>query len=187
MKNIKLTEFSKRHFDSNFGGTKVTMLMDDFEDAINTTTPIEILDGYADFCKILVFENTNTVRCGSMKITLENAQYLRSGYSSRTPEELPVLSRWFNLPYNIKPPYAKYLSVIVYDKVQMEAEDNKPFDGDYGIVSIQGTNTIGPDPIQPITMMRNALGIEYGGSGVEINIKEYENSVEFWKNNAIIK
>ena len=93
MKNIKITEFSLRHFDPKFGGTKVLMDTEDFEYAVNSTEPIKILDGYADFCKILVFENTNTVRCGSMAITLENAQYIRSGYSSRTEKELAVLSR----------------------------------------------------------------------------------------------
>ena len=43
------------------------------------------------------------------------------------------------------------------------------------------------EPMSPMTMMRNALGIEYGGSGVSINEKKYEESVVFWSQNAIIK
>ena len=62
-----------------------------------------------------------------------------------------------------------------------------PFTGDWGIVSIQGTNEMGPDPIPPITMMRNALGVEQGGSGVDIDVEEYKKSVKFWNNNLIIK
>jgi hypothetical protein len=186
--SIKLTDFSLRHFEEDFAGTKVlTMTPTEYEEALNKETPIQILDGYADFCKILVFDNTTTVRCGSMPIDMCNTQYMKSGYSARTDEELPVLSRWFELPYGIEPPYAKYMNVIIYSKEQMEKEDKKPFDADWGIVSIQGTMEMGPDPIPPITMMRNALGIEHGGSGVEIDIEEYKRSVEFWNNNLIIK
>jgi hypothetical protein len=39
----------------------------------------------------------------------------------------------------------------------------------------------------PITMMRNALGIEEGGSGVKLDRERYMASVEFWKRNAIVK
>ena len=41
--------------------------------------------------------------------------------------------------------------------------------------------------MDPITMMRNALGKEKGGSGVTLNRQEYIKSVEFWSKNAIIK
>ena len=41
--------------------------------------------------------------------------------------------------------------------------------------------------MSPITMMRNALGIEEGGSGVPLDREKYAESVEFWTNNAMIK
>jgi hypothetical protein len=41
--------------------------------------------------------------------------------------------------------------------------------------------------MQPITMMRNALGKEYGGSGVPIDPAKYAQSVEFWTENVGIK
>ena len=34
--------------------------------------------------------------------------------------------------------------------------------------------------MDPITMMRNALGAEEGGSGVKLNREEYKKSVDFW-------
>ena len=36
-------------------------------------------------------------------------------------------------------------------------------------------------------MMRNALGTEYGGSGVPLIEEEYKKSVEFWEKHATIK
>lgn len=36
----------------------------------------------------------------------------------------------------------------------------------------------------PITMMRNALGKEHGGSGIPLDTKEYERSVAFWNDHA---
>ena len=36
----------------------------------------------------------------------------------------------------------------------------------------------------PITMMRNALGVGEGGSGVPLDPAQYRRSVEFWSGNA---
>jgi hypothetical protein len=41
--------------------------------------------------------------------------------------------------------------------------------------------------MQPITMMRNALGREYGGSGVPIDYEKYRQSVDFWTKHVAIK
>ena len=41
--------------------------------------------------------------------------------------------------------------------------------------------------MQPITMMRNALGKGQGGSGVELERAKYDESVEFWSKYAPIK
>lgn len=40
--------------------------------------------------------------------------------------------------------------------------------------------------MQPITMMRNALGKEEGGSGVPLDRKKYQQSVDYWKSHAPI-
>lgn len=41
--------------------------------------------------------------------------------------------------------------------------------------------------MQPITMMRNALGREYGGSGVPLDEGKYRESVAFWSKHVAIK
>jgi hypothetical protein len=39
----------------------------------------------------------------------------------------------------------------------------------------------------PITMLRNALGVEEGGSGFPINKEAYDRSVKFWSEHAVVK
>ena len=41
--------------------------------------------------------------------------------------------------------------------------------------------------MDPITIIRNALGKEEGGSGIPLDRNKYMESVEFWKNHAITK
>jgi hypothetical protein len=126
-----------------------------------------------------------------MEITLENYQYLRSGYSARQEGELPVLSRWFELP--VEPPLANSIAIVLYSKKQIEIEEHARghldfyFHCDWGIVNITAQQGYAIEPMSPITMMRNALGKEEGGSGVSLDRKEYLNSVKYWQKHAIIK
>jgi len=39
-------------------------------------------------------------------------------------------------------------------------------------------------PMAPITMLRNALGVEEGGSGVPLDRAAYHRAVEFWRGHA---
>ncbi len=58
---------------------------------------------------------------------------------------------------------------------------------DYGIVSVKPQDVDIETPMQPITMMRNCLGKEHGGSGVTLDQDKYRESVEFWMKHAILK
>lgn len=57
----------------------------------------------------------------------------------------------------------------------------------WGIISVKGQLATFELPMQPITMMRNALGREYGGSGVPLDDKKYRESVDFWSKHVAIK
>jgi len=223
---IKVTNFGQRHFDPKFGGTKITdFTPEEFENTLNSLvdfinnpkdnlalTPVKvtefvqegswtnakIMDGYAPFCKLIAIPNFTNAKIGTLPIKIENYQYLRSGYSARAEKELPVMSRWFELP--VSAPKADYLIVVVYSREQLEKEfkgqslddvfDEKfemaPDDA-WGVVAILGQTHAGEEPMAPITMMRNALGISQGGSGVDLNKEKYLASVEFWNNHAIVK
>ena len=89
---------------------------------------------------------------------------------------------------------AKYLDVILYSKEQIEKEDeamgNKEKikeDYEYGIISIKPQDVDYETPMIPITMMRNALGTDQGGSGVSLDRKKYIESVAFWSIHSMVK
>lgn len=60
-------------------------------------------------------------------------------------------------------------------------------DAPWGIVSIKPQDVDHELPMNPITMMRNCLGREYGGSGVPLDVKQYRESVAFWSEHATLK
>ena len=224
---IKITDFAKRHFSKDFVGTKILdFSANEFEEKINILSDqinralndevSEIIthDGYADYCKLVAIPNFTEAKVGSLPITIENYQYLRSGYSSRRESELPVFSRWLELPLDV--PKANHLILVLYSKEQIDKEnkfdyekeleewnkthkyesrqegDTKPskideFDADYGIVAILGQSHSDEEPMKPETMLRNALGIEEGGSGHKLNREDYLKSVDFWSKNVTIK
>lgn len=151
-----------------------------FEQHLNAQAPLRVLDGYAPFCKLHVHENWTATRCLTVPITDDNRHLLRSAYEARTKAELPVLVRWFE---GVEPPVAAYLVVILYSREQMQKEGER-IDADWGIVGCLATSTPEEIPMAPITMMRNALGVAEGGSGVPLDAQAYRRSVEFWERNA---
>ena len=153
---------------------------DEFERYLNDQAPLKVLDGYAPFCKLHVHRNWTSTRCLTLPITESNRHLLRSDYEARHSAELPVLVRWFE---GIEPPVADYLVVILYDRAQM-AKEGTPIEADWGVVGCMYTSAPDEIPMAPITMLRNALGVEEGGSGVPIDRDAYRHSVEFWRTHA---
>lgn len=233
---IKITKFAERHFDPKFGGTKILdYSKEDFERKLTSLNflfqdddifigeskntelgDIQVHDGYAPFCKLLAIPNFTNAKVGVLPITLENYQYIRSGYSARKDGELPVFSRWLDLP--LGKPKAKWLILVLYSKEQVDKEAQidyekmmeiydaetsmmslaevanirepikpQPFDGDWGVVAILGQSHPNEEPMKPETMIRNALGVKEGGSGVPLDKDKYLESVEFWSKNITVK
>jgi hypothetical protein len=151
-----------------------------FERRLNDEAPLKVLDGYAPFCKLHVHRNWTSTRCLTLPITDENRHRLRSAYEARTSDELPVLVRWFE---GVEPPVANYFVVILYSREQL-AREGAPIDADWGIVGCLYTAEPEEIPMAPITMMRNALGVAEGGSGVPLDREAYRRSVAFWERNA---
>lgn len=151
-----------------------------FERRLNDEAPFKLLDGYAPFCKLHVHRNWTSTRCLTVPITEANRARLRSAYEARSSEELPVLVRWFE---GVDVPVADWLIAILYSRDQL-AKEGAPIDADWGIVGCLYTLEPEEIPMAPITMMRNALGVDEGGSGVPIDRDAYRRSVEFWERNA---
>ncbi|GMF26925.1 unnamed protein product [Phytophthora lilii] len=144
-------------------------------------------DSYAPFCKHLFVKNFTGARLNMVPITQANAHMLMSDYEARTEYELPV--------HSVTPKVAEYLDIILYSREQITKENEAvdvpadPSHGDapWGIVSIKAQDVDYELPMKPITMMRNAVGKEQGGSGVPIDRDEYMKAVEYWRNHAVIK
>jgi hypothetical protein len=151
-----------------------------FERHLNQHPPLQVLDGYAPFCKLHVHRNWTSTRCLTVPVSAANRHLLRSGYEARNQAELPVLVRWFE---GLEPPVASYLVVILYSREQL-LKEGEAIEADWGVVGCIYTAEPEEIPMAPITMMRNALGVAEGGSGVPLDREAYRRSVEFWENNA---
>lgn len=152
----------------------------EFEQRLNAESPLAVLEGYAPFCRLHVHRNWTSTRCLAVPITDDNRHLLRSGYEARDSSELPVLVRWFE---GLEPPVARYLIPILYSREQL-AREGTPIAADWGVVGCMYTMEPVETPMAPITMMRNALGVEEGGSGVALDREAYARSVAFWNTHA---
>ncbi len=91
-----------------------------------------------------------------------------------------MLVRWFE---GVEPPVADYLVVILYSREQL-AKEGSPIEADWGIVGCMYTSEPAEIPMAPITMLRNALGVAEGGSGVPLDRAAYQRAVEYWSTHA---
>ena len=152
----------------------------EFERRLNEEEPVTVLPGYAPFCRLHVHRNWTSTRCSVIAIDVDNRHLLRSAYEARSSDELAVLTRWFE---GIEPAVANYLIPILYNREQL-AREGSPIDADWGVVGCLYTMAPEEIPMAPITMMRNALGVEEGGSGVPLDSEAYRRSVAFWERHA---
>lgn len=172
----------------------MTYSEEEFESKINEfyESGVPLVDGYAPFCKHLFVPNFANIKCGYAKITPENKHLVESCYEARKENELPVLIQYFDKD-KVAAPIATYLDIILYSREQIIQEnlamgETPPeTDAPWGIISVKGQLCDYELPMQPITVMRNALGKEFGGSGVDLDKRAYMASVEFWKEHCAIK
>ncbi|KAL6753432.1 flagellar associated protein [Haematococcus lacustris] len=194
-----LDNFALRQFDDPlYGGTKVKADKVDFVRAVHDhfkQSGSTLTDGYAPFCKHIFVPNFVGAKLGALRITDANRHLLRSGYTRRRPEELPVLSRWFRAA-DVEVPEAKFLDIILYSREQLlkeyaamptaKGEAQELPDVPWGIISVKAQDEAHETPMQPITMMRNALGREEGGSGVALDKQAYNKAAAWWEDHATI-
>lgn len=206
MRKIEYDPFVLRQFSPSFAGTKVKEeqkeeLLEVANGVYNwcleeTDAPGKILDSAWDFCKYFVIPNDFEVKCAVREITLDLYPYIRTDYVSRTPDELPILTRFVQLPPGFPNKEANYIVFVLYSREQLLKEFKPKEEGqefyfddsvEWGVVSIMGTMEPKPDPLVPVTIMRNALGIEEGGNGETLDKETYLESVEFWKKYILVK
>ena len=179
-------------------GTRMTCDKREFVDRVHESykSGKGLVDGYAPFCKHVFIPNDYDCTVGAIPITDSNRHLLESKYTRRRPEELAVLTRWFPTG-SVSAPRADYLDIILYSREQLvkehaalygkpESEIKLP-NSPWGIISIKAQSEDYETPMNPITMLRNALGKEQGGSGVPIDREAYEAAVAYWDSHAMIQ
>ena len=196
-RQLVLDPFVLRQFDDpEYTGTRIECDKAECEDKINAyfeSGEHPLVDGYAPFCKHIFIPNFVGAKLNYLEITPENEPLLCSGYDARKPEELPVLLRWFAAETCPEPAVATHLDVILYSREQIRKEaeamgrEDTGETAPWGIISLKAQSVDYELPMQPITMMRNALGKEEGGSGVPLDREAYKQSVAFWSKYAAIK
>ena len=136
----------------------------------------------AIFCVMIgfSFELRLAFQTGGTLTMLMTLILIFKAYEARTKAELPVLVRWFE---GVQPPVANWLVAILYSREQL-AKEGETIDADWGIVGCLYTMEPEEIPMAPITMMRNALGVAEGGSGVPLDREACRRSVAFWECNA---
>ena len=129
MNKIEYDPFVNRQFSNNFSGTKVNPeikeeLLGVINDSLeySSETGAYLIDSEWDFCKYLVIKNDFDIKCAVRKITLDIYPYIRTEYVSRTPDELPVLTRFVQLPPGFKGQNAKYIVLVLYSREQLKKE-----------------------------------------------------------------
>ena len=199
-KHLVVDPFCYRQFAEHqvdYSGTVLDISVSDFERIVNERFDAAALkDGYAPFCKHLFLVNDFTDARGNvLEITKANEGALQSRYEARNDQELPVLTRHFVrelLPSGTDVPVAAYLDLILYSRAQIHQENDaqgrqvNPETAPWGIVSIKAQDVDYELPMNPITIMRNSLGKAEGGSGVPLDREAYMESVNYWKNHAVV-
>ncbi|KAJ5072864.1 hypothetical protein M0811_09310 [Anaeramoeba ignava] len=199
---IGLENFVLRQFNNpNYIGTQINYDTEKFIKEINEKVEKSkenkenlLKEGYAPFCKHIFIENFVGAQVGAIEINESNSHLLKTDYLARTDKELPVLVRWFPKEKLEEIPQAKFLDLILYSKEQVKSENismgvemNNDFDSfEWFVVAIKAQNEDFELPMSPITMMRNSLGKDEGGSGIKLSREKYLDSVKYWKNHAII-
>jgi hypothetical protein len=200
-----LDEFADRQWDDpDFSGTRFSCDKKEFVDRVHQAAQEQggagLVDGYAPFCKHVFIPNEyDDVTVSAVEITDENRRLLETTYARRRPEEFAVLTRYFPAD-KVTAPRAAWLDVILYSREQLvkehaalygvsaeEVDAALPKAVPWGIISIKAQSESFETPMNPITMMRNALGKAEGGSGVPLVRAEYDKAVEYWSSHAMIQ
>jgi hypothetical protein len=189
---LRLDKFAFRQWDdASYPGTRMPpgVSKTAFLEHVVALGPQPLVDGYAPFCKHVFVKNfVPGLKGTTVALTAENKSLVESAYQARTEKELPVLVRWIGAERAAARPDATWLDLILYSKEQIvseckamgEADDTSGEDYEWGIISVKAQDEPRELPMTPITMLRNALGREEGGSGVPLDRARYLDSVAYW-------
>jgi len=133
------------------------------------------LPGYCDEIKLVPLEPFGFF---SGVVEIDKKVELVATFEARRPDEdslITVRAKGLKLP-------AKQVNVVIYSHEQLgaEAETDSPWE----IISINASAVKGDEPMHPIAMMRNMLGLK-GGSKAVYTAEQFAEAVLYWSTHAM--
>ena len=119
-------------------------------------------------------------------ITLQPGDKLVGEYSARREGEQPRI-HVYSVNGSKKP--AKAVDVVLYSHAALVEGCEHESNSDYEIVSINGRDSIGDQPIEVMTLLANHFGAD-GGTATNLTPEKLESmlreSFEYWKDKALV-
>jgi len=210
--NIGINEFALHQTKEDFVGTKLSLEQLERIRSICSyafglgTHELEDSPEFA-FCKYVRISHTaprnilavpyfeypllEEIKAPTAEITEENKHLLVTQYRTRREGELPYLTRKFPKG-SLEASPTNHLLVILYSKEQLEKEarindDAAPPVGEkYDIICVNAEASELDAPMTPDTIVRNHLGVEFGGNGERLDKDKFMESVEYWDRYAMV-
>jgi hypothetical protein len=142
-----------------------------------------IKDGYKPGVKVVTIPGAAFGSHGfySGVVAVTEKTPLMARFAARREGEAPfmeVLAQGPKLP-------AEVVDIILYSRELLIAE-GEPGDptADYEIVSINARSSLAPEPMTPMAMARNFLGLA-GGTKAEYTAQQFADAIVFWSQHAM--
>lgn len=194
MKTVGISKFLLRQADPDFDKTRIPQ---EYFEGIRGIVLSELLDdvnvqdGYAPFCKVVPIKNlwdvkTSYVSVDDLDNGLIEGTLLPADYVSRREGE-PAMPSTPTLVTKQELPSANYLHCILYTREHLEEEGEEVTGADLDLICVNAEMGMIGAPMTPSTLLRNALGPDFGGSGHVPSVEEYNKSVAFWQSHMFVK
>ena len=167
--NIGLNEFVLRQTSdsrfTHFSGTDEELI------ELVSKNFIGMSKGYRDGVVLVQVPADNFYCVGEL---IEGQEY-KSVFKPRRDGETPFLQLINEDP---KVP-CKTVEVVLYRKDVLAENDENSTDCDWEIVSINGRDSEGPEPMNPLTMARNFLEMK-GGTKANFTAEQFAEAIVYW-------
>lgn len=115
-------------------------------------------------------------------ITLDESCEFSTSFTSRRPHEAPGL---MSTVINKKKQPASYVNLVLYSHAALLENHENDTDADWEIVSINAGNEPDGEPMHPLTMVRNELGL-VGGTETPYTKQEYMDAILYWSRHGMV-
>lgn len=118
-------------------------------------------------------------RSGIVEVTKDTR--LKTTFEPRRPEEVSFLQ---TVAVGAEKLPAKYVEIVIYRHDVLAENDDHSTDASWEIISINARPTEEPEPLTPVAMARNMLGLP-GGTMAEYSAEQFAHSIIYWSSRVM--